>query len=98
MNAGFDASTTSVSCQSPGKCAAGGFYVDRSHRAEAFVANQASGKWHLAIAVSGLGLLNAGGLADLVSVSCPSRGSACFAGGYYSDRFGHYQGFVVSQT
>jgi hypothetical protein len=62
------------------------------------MANQASGTWHVAIEVPGLGLLNAGGLADLVSVSCPSKGGACSAGGYYSDRSGHHQGFVVSQT
>jgi hypothetical protein len=50
-----------------------------------------------AIEVPGLGALNAGGTADLFSVSCGSAGN-CAAGGDYRDGGGHQHGFVVSET
>jgi hypothetical protein len=56
---------------------------------------RAAGSWGRAIEVPGLGALNAGD-AGVSSVSCASAGS-CAAGGYYQDRHGHQQGFVVSE-
>jgi hypothetical protein len=47
--------------------------------------------------VPGTGTLNKGGNAGVVSVSCASAGN-CAAGGGYTDRFGHTQAFVASQT
>jgi hypothetical protein len=41
--------------------------------------------------------LNKDGWARITSVSCRSAGK-CAAGGLYTDRSGHQQGFVVSQT
>jgi hypothetical protein len=38
--------------------------------------------------------MKAGGNAEVSSVSCGSAGS-CAAGGFYSDRHGHRQGFVA---
>jgi hypothetical protein len=88
----------SVSCASPGNCAAGGFYSDSSGGVtQGFVAVERHGRWGKAIKVPGLGTLNKGGDAAVFSVSCGSAGS-CAAGGYYTDRRGHTQGFVVSQT
>jgi len=52
--------------------------------------------WGKAIEVPGLGALNAGGTALVVSVSCASAGS-CTAGGYYQGGHHHGQAFVVSQ-
>jgi len=49
-----------------------------------------------AIEVPGLGALNKGGNAGVLSVSCASAGN-CAAGGVYRDRRGHQQGFVASQ-
>src|ERR1022692_1279649 len=56
---------------------------------------RAAGSWGRAIEVPGLGALNAGD-AGVSSVSCASAGN-CAAGGYYQDRHGHQQGFVVSE-
>jgi len=52
-----------------------------------------AGSWGRAIEVPGLGALNKRD-AGVVSVSCASAGS-CAAGGYYTDRRGHLQGFVI---
>src|SRR5260221_1125007 len=52
------------------------------------------GSWGRAITVPGLGALNKGRNAGVLSVSCPSAGS-CAAGGDYRDGGGHQQGFVA---
>ena len=96
LNAGRDAQVVSVSCASAGNCAAGGYYSDRSFNFQAFVATQRNGRWRKAIEVPGTATLNAG-LAQIYSVSCVPAGS-CAAGGSYTDRHGHAQGFVVSRS
>ncbi len=83
-----------VSCTPTGDCAAGGFYSDRSHHRQGFVASEDNGVWGTTIEVPGLGALNAGGDAEVSSVSCPSPGD-CAAGGFYADQSGHHQGFVT---
>src|SRR5215469_3409650 len=55
-----------------------------------------AGTWHAAIEVPGLGALNEGGDAQVLSVSCGSAGN-CAAGGFYFDGFDHQQAFVVSE-
>src|SRR5229473_3527763 len=55
-----------------------------------------AGTWRTAIEVPGLGSLNKGGNAELISVSCGSAGN-CAAGGSYRDGSGHQQAFVVSE-
>jgi len=60
------------------------------------VADEVNGRWREAIEVPGLGALNAGGGAVVVSVSCASTGS-CAAGGEYADRHDRGQGFVASR-
>jgi hypothetical protein len=94
LNKGRFANIDSVSCGAAGDCAAGGFYADRSHHQQGFVAVERHGRWGTAIGVPGLTALNKGGLAEVFSVSCASAGS-CAAGGYYSDRHGNLQGFVA---
>jgi hypothetical protein len=86
----------SVSCASPGDCAAGGGYADRRGQ-QGFVAVERNGRWANAIEVPGLRALNVGASAAVFSVSCAPAGS-CAAGGGYSDRHCRSQGFVVSQT
>jgi hypothetical protein len=49
-----------------------------------------------AIEVPGIGALNKGGNAGISSMSCTSAGD-CAAGGYYTDRSGNQQAFVVSE-
>ena len=64
--------------------------------APAAVAVTQAGTWGQAIGVPGLGALNKGGGAQVLSVSCPSAGN-CAAGGFYLDSSQHGQGFVVSE-
>jgi hypothetical protein len=61
------------------------------------VVSERNGSWGKAIEVPGSGALNTGGHAQVMSVSCTSAGY-CAAGGYYLDRSGADQAFVVSRT
>jgi hypothetical protein len=92
-----EADLSSVSCSSAGNCAAGGSWFS-DHRPigdQGFVAAERSGRWGRAIEVPGLGALNKGGYARVVSVSCTSAGN-CAAGGFYEGGRGQ-QGFVVTE-
>ncbi len=96
LNAGGDAEDISVSCASAGNCAVGGDYVDKPGNLKGFVVSERNGHWGNAIEVPGLAALNTGGFGEVGSVSCGSAGN-CAAGGFYTDRSGHVQGFVVSE-
>jgi hypothetical protein len=97
LNAGGNAGVLSVSCESAGNCAAGGEYLDSSSHQQAFVVSENNGWWGKAIEVPGSGALNAGGSAQIVSVSCTSAGY-CAAGGEYSVASENEVPFVVSRT
>jgi hypothetical protein len=60
-------------------------------------AGSAGGAWRTAHEVRGLAALNAGGDAQVLSVSCASAGN-CAAGGYYEDARAFYEAFVVSEV
>jgi hypothetical protein len=96
LNAGGVASVNWVSCPSAGNCTAGGYYTDHAFRNQAFVASERNGRWGNAIKVPGTASLDAGGNAQVFSVSCPSRGT-CAAVGYYTDRSQGIQAFVASE-
>jgi Bacterial Ig-like domain (group 3) len=96
LNANGAAKVTSVSCASPGNCSAGGYSEVSSNRTQAFVVTQTSGSWATAKEVPGTVALNAGGNAEVLSVSCASPGN-CAAGGYLFARSGQ-EAFVVSQA
>jgi hypothetical protein len=100
LNKGRNAEVSSVSCASPGNCAAGGFYTDGGRHQQGFVVSEVNGSWRKAVEVPGLGTLNKGGLpgAGVSSVSCASPGSCAAGGDYYTDASGHEQGFVVSEV
>jgi hypothetical protein len=51
----------------------------------------------MAMTLSPFAWRSKGGDAEVVSVSCAPAG-ACVAGGYYTDRSGHAQGFVVTRA
>src|SRR6266487_4000354 len=85
----------SVSCGSAGNCAAGGNYKDGGHHQQGFVVSEKNGRWGTAIEVPGLGALNTGGNAGVLSVSGGSAGN-CAAGGAYTDNSG-LQGFVAAE-
>jgi hypothetical protein len=104
LNKGGDAGVNSVACPSSGSCVAGGAYADGivpprpSGHLHGFVAVEQTGAWGTAIQVPGLAALNKGGRDTFVTdVSCAPAGG-CAAGGYYFDRSGHHQGFVVSES
>jgi hypothetical protein len=96
LNTNTYAPLNSVSCVSAGNCAAVGSYNGAGGE-EAFVVNQVKGTWGNAIEVPGIAALNAGGSAQLTSVSCRSAGN-CTGGGYYFDSSFTTQAFVVSET
>jgi hypothetical protein len=102
LNKGRSAGVLSVSCASPGNCAAGGDYQQNSSHpyavtsGDGFVVSERNGRWGRAIEVPGLAALNKRRYAEVSSVSCASAGN-CAAGGFYRDGSGLYQGFVVSE-
>ena len=80
---GGDTRVLTVSCGSAGNCAAGGLYLDRSHRYQRFVAGEDHGAWGPAIPVPGLAALNKGTgdrYPAYLSVSCAPAGPAPPAG------------------
>lgn len=96
LNKGGDARVTSVSCRAPANCSAGGHYTDAGHHQQAFVAAQHAGLWAKAVEVPGLASRNAGGMAEVTSLSCASAGN-CAAGGYYSPKANARDAFVASE-
>jgi hypothetical protein len=90
LNRGGDARVWSVSCGSPGNCAAGSNYTSGGH-AEAFVADERNGHWNQAIEVPGLTALSRPGNSRVEWMSCASAGNCAAAGYIYG------QGFVVSE-
>lgn len=97
LNAGGDAEVSSVSCPSPGNCAATGFYLSSSSRYQAYVASELVGVWHDAMEVPGTGKLNVSGQTDATVVSCVSSG-ACALSGDYMDKAHHTQAFVTGEA
>jgi hypothetical protein len=91
---GRPTAVNAVSCVPAGGCAIGGYYADRSHRRQGFVATEDNGKWTKPIPLPGLAALNTGGFAEVGSLSCPAPGN-CAAGGFYSNRPGHHLGLVT---
>jgi len=90
-------SPNSISCSSAGNCGVGGFYADSSSHDQAFVVNEVNGTWGNAAELSGSATLNAGGSAQVLSISCKASG-ACAAVGNYTDSATHLQGFVADES
>jgi hypothetical protein len=87
----------SVSCGSPGNCAAGGEFNNASggapEQAQAFVISEVNGTWAAARAVAGT--QSCCGDAVITSVSCASAGN-CAAGGQF-DYGGYNAAFLVNE-
>jgi hypothetical protein len=82
LNKGGSAQVTSIWCAARGMCTAGGSYTDRFGRQQAFIADEAGGRWHAARELPGIvALYNA----QVTAVSCGSAGN-CAAGGYVDSR------------
>jgi hypothetical protein len=100
LNLGGGGAVNSVSCASAGNCTAGGTYNAGSAAEffqDAFVVSEVNGTWGTAKEVPGTATLNAGGNANITSVSCASAGN-CSAGGWYTQSSGNQQAFVITQT
>jgi len=97
LNTGGAAQVTSVSCASAGNCSAGGWYKNRADTSRAFVVSEVHGTWGKAKQVPGITKLDAGGFAEVNSVSCAAAGT-CSAGGTYVDSSNHEQAFVVNEV
>ena len=80
VDQGGQAQVASVSCASAGNCTGGGFYADGSRHGHAFVVGETNGIWAKAIDVPGSGALDAGGSADVTSVSCATVGNCAAIG------------------
>jgi hypothetical protein len=109
LNAGGNATVTSVSCTSAGECTAGGSYAPGGTAAggvltasEAFVATETGGAWGKAIEVPGTAALDAGHSAVVGSLSCWSPGNCTAAGSYApggsSGGYADTQAFAVTET
>jgi hypothetical protein len=90
----------SVSCWSPGNCAAGGGYTDHAGAEHAFVVSETNGVWGEAREIRTAPGLHLGSSAygpDISLMSCPSPGSCTAAGEYLNPAFKTYP-FVVGET
>jgi hypothetical protein len=87
-------SPNAISCSSAGNCGVGGSYTDSASHSQAFVANEVNGTW---TASEIAGPLNAGGSAQVYSISCKASG-ACAAAGQYTDGSTFVQGFVADES
>jgi hypothetical protein len=96
LNAKNNAQVNVVSCPSAGNCSAGGYYTDAHFRTQAFVVDESADKWGTAKEVPGSGKLNAGGYAQVASLSCASA-SSCAAGGYVQTAGIEPEAFVVTK-
>jgi hypothetical protein len=96
LNKGRYAEIESVSCGSPGNCAAGGNYMERGGEQDqqAFVTVERNGRWGQALQVPGVALTKGQFYVTVSSVSCTPAGP-CTAGGFYLG--GPTGGFVVSE-
>jgi hypothetical protein len=82
-----------MSCATPGNCAAGGSYLDSGDIAHAFVVSEKNGHWANPIKVPGLAALaDKQDYGQVFSVSCAAPGN-CTAGGFYASNA--QRGFVT---
>jgi len=97
LNVGGTASITTIACPGPGDCSAAGYYNDATSLQQGMVVNEVNGTWQTARAIPGLAGLNAGGDAEIETISCSSVGN-CVLGGQYRDVSGNFQVFVVAEV
>jgi hypothetical protein len=96
LNHGGSARVSALSCASAGFCGAGGYYTDRFERTQAFLADEAGGRWRAAVEAPGIAALDGGGESELQVLSCSKPGD-CSAGGTYTVS-GVTQLFVASEV
>ena len=84
-----------VSCAAVGDCSVAGT-DDVSLQQQVFVADEQNGRWGKPTQLPGLAALNAGGVADVTSLSCAASGD-CALGGSYLDVSKDTVAYVASE-
>jgi hypothetical protein len=90
----------SMSCASPGNCAAAGSYayaVQDTIFQQPFVISETGGTWGSAVDVPGLARPAKGGFGDTSQVACAAP-DTCTAGGFLSAGSGPRRAFLVTET
>ena len=81
-----------VSCPAPGNCTVGGWFQQPTRLIQAFVADEVNGTWGHFQGLGVLEQLNAGGVAQVDSMSCGSPGE-CVGSGFFLDDHGNQVAF-----
>jgi hypothetical protein len=99
LSVGGSAWLDSVSCSSPGNCAATGRFLYGADGSwyYPFLVSEKNGRWGTARPLWGRPVRPWADVSLALPVSCGSAGD-CVAGGEYVDRAGNLQAFVVSKT
>jgi len=100
LNVDREVGDLSISCATPGNCAAAGFYTRTTvgpPEHDAFVANQVHGVWGKAQPVSAASLGAKAG-SWLGSVSCGSPGNCSAVGGYFITANVQGEAFAITET
>jgi hypothetical protein len=95
LNKGYNAAVNALSCWAQSYCAAAGFYTDKHHHSQAWVALELKGRWAGAVQVPGTAALNGGGSAQVGYVSCAMFG--CVAVGTYTTSRKNTRWFTASE-
>ncbi|HEY6790036.1 MAG TPA: hypothetical protein VI365_22280, partial [Trebonia sp.] len=95
LNAGGNASVTSVSCPAAATCVAAGTYRPKKGPGQLFVVNEGAGQWKRAIQLPGSGKLITGNGSTLGEVSCASA-TTCEVGGTLQAKAA--KGFLAGET
>jgi hypothetical protein len=96
LNSGYSADVQAIACWGAGGCAASGYYTDRDHHAQVWVALERTGHWGNAEQIPGAAALNRGGNARVTTMSC-ARTSVCVVVGTFKDGSGNTQWFTATE-
>jgi hypothetical protein len=97
LNAGGDASVTSISCPAAGACAAAGTYRPKKGPGQLFVVSERVGRWTRAIQLPGSGKLITANGSTIGEASCASA-STCEVGGTLQTGTSRTRGFFAGET
>lgn len=88
---------STVSCASPGACAAGGLYFDRRGHQQAMIVGQSHGRWHRASELQLPATAAAAPFAEVKGIACAVTGY-CAAVGDYVSKGGQGEAFFASEV
>jgi len=97
LNAGGDASVTSLSCPAARDCVAAGGYKPEKGAGQLFVVNESAGRWQRAIQLPGSGKLITHNGSTVGEASCASA-TTCEVGGTLQTGTSSTRGFLEGET